>query len=149
MFFIAFVIIIIHNDLPQGILSLCLKKFKEVKATLPEVGHSRRYLQDNIFTCSTPPSLCPIKEPGFQTPDKMVILRHQSAIFSVIVFHTSTLCESCSVMCLTLCDHKDYTVHGILQARILEWVAIPFSKGSSQTRDRTQVSHIAGRFFTS
>ena len=43
----------------------------------------------------------------------------------------------------------DYTVHGILQARILEWVAVPFSTGSSQPRDRTQVSHIAGRFFTS
>ena len=42
----------------------------------------------------------------------------------------------------------DYTVHGILQARILEWVAYPFSKGSSQPRDRTQVSRIAGRFFT-
>ena len=51
--------------------------------------------------------------------------------------------------CLTLCDPIDYTVHGILQARILEWVAVPFSKGSSQPRDRTQVSHIAGRFFTS
>ena len=36
----------------------------------------------------------------------------------------------------------DYTVHGILQARILEWVAFPFSRGSSQPRDRTQVSHI-------
>ena len=36
----------------------------------------------------------------------------------------------------------DYTVHGILQARILEWVAAPFSRGSSQPRDRTQVSHI-------
>ena len=42
-----------------------------------------------------------------------------------------------------------WTVHGILQARILEWVAIPFSRGSSQPRDRTQVSHIAGRFFHS
>ena len=42
----------------------------------------------------------------------------------------------------------DYTVHGILQARILEWVAIPFSSGSSQPRDWTQVSHIAGGFFT-
>ena len=42
-----------------------------------------------------------------------------------------------------------YTVHGILQARILEWVAFPFSRGSSQPRDRTQVSHIAGGFFTS
>jgi len=45
---------------------------------------------------------------------------------------------------LTLCNPMDYTVHGILQARILEWVAFPFSRGSSQPRDRTQVSHIAG-----
>ena len=42
-----------------------------------------------------------------------------------------------------------WTVHGILQARILEWVAFPFSRGSSQPRDRTQVSRIAGGFFTS
>ena len=40
-------------------------------------------------------------------------------------------------------------LHGILQARILEWVAFPFSRGSSQPRDGTQVSYIAGRFFTS
>ena len=50
--------------------------------------------------------------------------------------------------CLTLCDPMDYTVHGILQARILEWIGVPFSRGYSQPRDRTQVSHIAGRFFT-
>ena len=43
----------------------------------------------------------------------------------------------------------DCIVHGILQARILEWVAFPFSRGSSQPRHRTQVSHIAGGFFTS
>ena len=49
----------------------------------------------------------------------------------------------------TLCDHMGYTVHGILQARILEWVAFPFFRGSSQPRDWTQVSCIAGRFFTS
>ena len=42
----------------------------------------------------------------------------------------------------------DSTVHGILQARILEWVAFPFSRGSSQPRDWTQVFHIADRFFT-
>ena len=47
-----------------------------------------------------------------------------------------------------LCDPMDYIVHGILQARILEWVAVPFSRGSSQPRDWTQVSYIAGRFFT-
>ena len=51
--------------------------------------------------------------------------------------------------CPTLGDPTDYTVHGILQARILEWVAVPFSRGSSQPRDRTQVSRITGRFFTS
>ena len=52
-------------------------------------------------------------------------------------------------LCLTLCDPMDYTVHGILQARILEWVTFPFSKGSSQPWDWTQVSCIAGGFFTS
>ena len=55
--------------------------------------------------------------------------------------------------CLTLCDPVDCSppgssVHGILQARILEWLAMSSSTGSSQTRDWTQVSHIAGRFFT-
>ena len=49
--------------------------------------------------------------------------------------------------CLTLCDPMDYTVHGILQARILEWEASPFSKASSQPRDWTQVSRIVGGFF--
>ena len=48
----------------------------------------------------------------------------------------------------TLSNPMDYTVHGILQARILEWVAFPFSTGCSQHRDHTQVSK-AGRFFTS
>ena len=57
--------------------------------------------------------------------------------------------------CLTLCSPMDCTppgssVHGILQARILEWVAIPSSRGSSQPRDQTQGSSpaLAGRFFT-
>ena len=49
--------------------------------------------------------------------------------------------------CLTLCHLMDYTARGILQARILEWVAFPFSRGSSQPRDRTQVSCFAGGFF--
>ena len=50
--------------------------------------------------------------------------------------------------CLTLCDPMDYTVHGAFQARML-WVAFPFSRGSSQPRDQTHVSRIAGWFFTS
>ena len=55
--------------------------------------------------------------------------------------------------CLTLCDPMDYSlprssVHGTLQVRILEWVAIPFSRGFPQPRTQTWVSCIAGRFFT-
>ena len=55
--------------------------------------------------------------------------------------------------CLTLCDTMDCSpsgssVHGILQAKILEWIAMPFPRGSFCPRNRTQVSHIAGRFFT-
>ena len=56
-------------------------------------------------------------------------------------------------LCPTLCDPMDCSlpgssVHGILQASILEWVTISFSRGSSRSRDQTQVSRIAGRFFT-
>ena len=55
--------------------------------------------------------------------------------------------------CLTLWDPVDYSppgssVHGISQARILGWVVIPLSRGSSQSRGQTQVSCLAGRFFT-
>ena len=50
-------------------------------------------------------------------------------------------------LCLIFCNPMDYTVHGILQARILEGVAFSFSRGSSQPRDRTQVSRIAGASF--
>ena len=46
------------------------------------------------------------------------------------------------------CSLPGSSGHGILQARILEWVAVPFSRGSSQSRNRTQVSCIAGGFFT-
>ena len=52
-------------------------------------------------------------------------------------------------LCLNLCNPMDYTIHEILQARILEWVAFPISRGSSQSRDQTQVSCIADRVFTS
>jgi len=46
------------------------------------------------------------------------------------------------------CSLPGSSVHRILQTGILEWVAMPFSRGSSQPRDQTWVSHIAGRFFT-
>ena len=62
------------------------------------------------------------------------------------------MCAKPLQSCPTLCDPMDYilldfSVHGILQARILEWVAMPFSRGSSWYRDQIQVSCITGRFF--
>ena len=62
------------------------------------------------------------------------------------------VCVSCSVMSDSsrprgLCP-PGFSIHGILQARILDWVAIAFSRGSSWPRDQAQVSRIAGRFFT-
>ena len=79
----------------------------------------------------------------------------QDSFFPLISLMISFLETICMVKvkiapsCPPLCDPVNYTVHGILQARILEWVAVPFSRGSSQPRDLTQVSCIAGRFFTS
>ena len=92
------------------------------------------------------------------SPPQTII--HQDSNWNHINLHTNFgsvdtilsflwYCVKVARSCLTLCDPMVYTVHGILQARILEWVAFPFSRGSSQPRDRMQVSHIAGRFFTS
>ena len=72
-----------------------------------------------------------------------------------LIFFPVSLCsfevkwsESHSVVSHSLLDTMDYTVHGILQARILEWVAFPFSRGSSPHRNWTRVSCVAGRYFT-
>ena len=87
-----------------------------------------------------------------------LLILHTSQRYSVVFPHllnlnwtNDMLWQSVKVAlsCPTLWDPTDYTVHGILQAKILEWVAFPFSRGSSQPRDRTQVSCIAGGFFTS
>ena len=60
------------------------------------------------------------------------------------------MCAQSLQSCLILCDSMDhsYSVHGIFQGRILEWVAMPSSRGISHARDRNQVSCIAGGFFT-
>ena len=67
--------------------------------------------------------------------------------------HFMCVCVLVAQLCSTLCDPMDCnlrgsSVHGILQARTLEWTAIPFSRGSSWPRDQTQASCIAGRLFT-
>ena len=60
----------------------------------------------------------------------------------------SEVAQSCPTLCDTMdCSLAAFSLHGILQARVLEWVAISFSRGSSRPRDRTQVSWIPGRRF--
>ena len=73
------------------------------------------------------------------------------ASFSVLLWKQSE--SKVTQACPTLCDPMDCSlphssVHGIFQARVSEWVAISFSRGPSQPRDWTQVSHIVGRCFT-
>ena len=82
---------------------------------------------------------------------------NQAVYITLSIYLVKTTCiYMCAQSCLTLCDPMNCnppgsSVHGIFLARILEWVAIPFSRGSSQPRNQTWVSHvscIAGRFFT-
>ena len=70
-------------------------------------------------------------------------------VFLGIVESKVNVAQSCTTLCDPMdCSLPGSSVHGIFQARILEWVAISFSRRSSQPRDQTQVSHIVGRRFT-
>ena len=78
----------------------------------------------------------------------LVILVLISSFVPVVVVY-GLVAKSCPTLCDPMdCSPPASSVHGIFQARILEWIAISFSRGSSQPRNRTQVSCIAGRFFT-
>ena len=67
----------------------------------------------------------------------------------VFLLPVCSVAQPCSILCSPMdCSSPGSSVHGIFQARVLEWIAIPFSRVSSWPRDRIQVSHIAGRFFT-
>ena len=93
-----------------------------------------------------------------QNLSKEIVVLYWNIIASLLLVssvqqHESAMKVKVTQLCLTLCDPMDWSqpgssVHGIFQDGILEWVAIPFSRGSSQPRDWTQVSHIADGFFT-
>jgi len=91
-------------------------------------------MQETCFRHFCLPSIIPLMS---------LLLTLDSSIFYLFIYFVKI-----TQLCLTLCDPMYYRVHGILQARILEWVAFLFSRGSSWLRDRTQVSHIAGGFLT-
>ena len=75
--------------------------------------------------------------------------KHSHLISAHAVQNYKCVANEVAQSCPTLCDPVNYRVHGILQAKILERVTFPFSRGSSQPRNRTQVSRIAVGFFTS
>ena len=85
----------------------------------------------------------------FCFPDMRFFSPKLHITYSNLVYYTAMcICSKSLQWCPTLFDSMDYSlpgssVHGILQARILEWVAMPFSRGSSQPRDWTQVSYIS------
>ena len=88
-----------------------------------------------------------------QNPNKTkrIPSRHPKPLAKLEVFIICVLCLAAQ-SCPTLCDSMDCSlpgssVHGISQARTLEWAAISFSRWSSQPKDQTQVSGIVGRFF--
>ena len=80
----------------------------------------------------------------------IIIIWPCSVVCGILVpWNEGVSIQSCPTLWETTdCSLPGHSAHGILQARILEWVAIPFSRGSSQPGNQTQVSLIAGRFFT-
>ena len=75
--------------------------------------------------------------------------KQTSGKFSLTSAVLCLVAQSCQTLCNPIdCSPPGSPVHGILQARILEWVAVPSSRRSFPPRDRTQVSRIAGGFFT-
>ena len=79
----------------------------------------------------------------------IVRLQKQLALLTLESESESEVTQSCPTLCDPMdCSLPGLSVHGIFQAIILEWIAISFSRGSSQPRDRTQVSHIVDRRFT-
>ena len=104
--------------------------------------------QDKDLTITTPSTPTPC-----QTPVCRLLFYSHWNVAAQNCSYVKYNCVLVAQSCLTLCDPMDCSppgssVHGILQARILEWVAIPFSRESSQLRDRIWFSCIAGRFFT-
>ena len=105
------------------------------------------------------PVLLPGKIPWTEEPGGLQRVRHDWAMITQYTViqqshcNTMTLWREVAQSCPTLCDPMDcslpgFSDHGIFQTRVLEWVAISFSRGSSRPRNRTQVSHIVGRSFT-
>ena len=95
----------------------------------------------------------PILAGGFFTPkatrEAQKIFWYYLFVYFISCLKFSLVAQSCRTLCAPMdCSLPGSSVRGIVPARVLDWVAISFSRGSSQPRDRTRVSHIVGRRFT-
>ena len=78
----------------------------------------------------------------------LILIIPSFKMFIILYMCVCLVAQSCPILCeFMYCSQPGSSVHGILQARILEWVAIPFSKGSSPPRDQMRISCIADGFF--
>ena len=108
---------------------------ERIKPANPLISHSQPPEQwDNTFVLVKPPN------PLYNSPRKPI-----SEKVKVIVSQLYPIVRLYNPMD---CGQPGFSVHGILQARILEWVSIPFSRGSSWPRDWKHISCITGRFST-
>ena len=115
----------------------------------PSMGFSRKKYWSGLPF----PSPRDLPNPGIEPRDRTRVYRIGGRCFNLWATREAKKRKKVAQSCPTLCNPMDCSlpgssVHGIFQARILEWVAISFSRGSSQTRDWTWVFCIVGRCFT-
>ena len=143
---------VLRNHLLGGWQTFLVKG--QIANILVFVGHN----VSHIFWVFFPPNLYRnwSHKPDLRCNVKIILAHrpHENRLLDAFgSWPASCCCCSADKWYLTLCNPRDWSlpgssVHGISQARILEWVAITFSRGSSQHRDQTWVCHFAGRFFT-
>ena len=130
-----------------GLISLLSKGLSRV--------FSSTTVQKASILCCSAFFMVQLSNPNMTTGKTMALTRQTfvgkatSLLFNTLTRFVILVAQSCPTLCDPVdCSLPGSSVHEIFQARILEWVAISFSRRSSQPRDRTWVSHIAGRYFT-
>ena len=139
----CFPLSLIHIDILKIGCYYFLFKEEEIEAQRGQMGISWvvQVVKTLCFRCRRPGQETKISVAMLCSQRKRQLICPQSRCVLVT--------QSCPTLCdPTNCSPQSSSIHVILQTRILEWIAISFSRGSSQPRDRTRVSHIAARFFT-
>ena len=129
-------------------LSLCPSRVTIIPLTRRMNQNMAEETGDRTIHCILSKKMISIFWPGLEsTPDSLIYISSISISISISIIYLYLCMHAKSLQtCQTLCNPIDHnptgsSVHGILQAKVLEWVAMPFSRGSSWLRDRTRVSY--------